>query len=145
MISLTLTVKLFWEENYRTSLMRSQDWLRWRLDASWQQISSCADVAPNLCRHIVSLYHNMLNKTIFYVCWKWFRFNTLRGMSSHILEIFFRTASCGLCFPIASEVTLYRIWWIFMVKYGICYMLNKMIRLLQNENLTCQLNTWPQL
>ena len=55
-----LAVELLSCEEHRTTLMRSQHWLRQWLDAVRQQAIPWAKVDPNLCDHMMSLGHNKL-------------------------------------------------------------------------------------
>ena len=55
-----LAVKLFSSKCHRTLLMTSQHWVRKWLGAIRQQAITCANVDPDLCRHMVSLGHNEL-------------------------------------------------------------------------------------
>ena len=88
----TLTVKLISGECHRSSLMRSQHWLRLWLGVVRQQAITWANVDPDLCHHMASLG---LNELIQIFLDKWY---VVIGLFS-INEAFFFPTTFFFFFP----------------------------------------------
>ena len=72
-IAWTLTVKFLLSKCRRTSLIRSQHWFMLWLGAVRQQATIWANIGPDLCRHVASLGHNVLEpqcvKVYYIILW----------------------------------------------------------------------------